>query len=296
MTQGIQSIVDALSVGSTYALLALGLTLVFSVMRLINFAYGIMLVGGAYLLLVAGNAGWPFLAAAVLCVVGVTALSMIVGRIAFRPFIGAPPTTLLITSFAVLLILQYGAILLFGEGPRTVPIPTALRQSFVVGDVVFPAVQLVTIAVSAVVILAFYWLLERTMFGAELRAAAELPDVARLVGLSPNRILMLAFGISGVIAGVAAVLWFSKVGTVTPRSDLLPTLKAFIAIVLGGIGSIRGSVVGGLALGAIEVSMALALPQSALVYSQAIVFMIVIALLLVRPGGLAGGAAQGEAA
>ncbi len=288
MTEVVQHVVDALSVGSTYALLALGLTLVFSVMNLINFAYGMLLVWAAYAAIVLVDADVPFLLMAPLCVLFVTILSMAIGRIAFRPFIGAPPITLLITSFGVLLVIQYLAILFFGERPRVLRLPSFFGDVIQVGDVRIPVLELITIGTAAVVVVLFYALLTRTAFGAQLRAAAELPDVTRLMGVKPDRVLMIAFAISGAIAGVVGLLWFAKVGAVTPRSDLDPTIKAFIALVLGGLGSARGALVGGLGLGGLEVLMAATLPDDALGYSPAIVFAAVIAILVLRPGGLSG--------
>lgn len=284
----LQHTVDGLSVGSTYALLALGLTLVFSVMNLINFAYGILLVASGYAMHVMGGAGMPFPVTVLVCLVLATCLSVAMGKFAFKPFIGAPPPTLLITSLGVLLVLQYVAILLFGEQPRGIGVPDALTSVIRLGSLRVPLLQIVTIASGAVVVGAFYMLLERTSFGAQLRASAEMPDIARLMGVSPDRLLMWVFVISGAIAGLVGILWFAKLGVVSPRADLEPTLKAFIAIVLGGLGSVRGAVIGGLALGFIEVAMAATLPAGALVYAQGIVFAVVIGLLLLRPDGLTG--------
>ena len=290
MTQFVQHVIDALSVGSTYALLALSLTLVFSVMRLINFAFGIMLVWAGYAAIVMLDAGIPFALMVPLCIVFSILLSMVVGRVAFRPFIGAPPITLLITSFGVLLVIQYFAIVAFGEGPRILQLPAFLGEVIHVGSVRLPVLELVTIGTSAVVVLVFYALLELTRFGAQIRASAELPTVARLMGVSPDRVLAIVFAISGAIAGVCGLLWFAKAGAITPRSDLDPTIKAFIALVLGGLGSTRGAVIGGLALGALEVAMSSLLPTGALGYQPAIVLGLVIAILIVRPAGLGGSA------
>jgi branched-chain amino acid transport system permease protein len=288
MSNFIQHVVDALSVGSTYALLALGLTLVFSVMNLINFAYGMMLVWSAYAAYVLLNHGVPFLLMVPLCILFATFVSVVIGRVAFRPFIGAPPITLLITSFGVLLVIQYLAILFFGEQPSILSLPTVFGDVVDIGSVRVPVLELITIGTSAVVVAVFYLVLNRTAFGAQLRAAAELPDVTRLMGVKPDRVLMVAFAISGAIAGVVGLLWFAKVGAITPRSDLDPTIKAFIALVLGGLGSTRGALLGGLALGALEVGLSATLPSSALGYQPAIVFAAVIAILILRPSGLSG--------
>jgi branched-chain amino acid transport system permease protein len=288
MTTFIQHVVDALSVGSTYALLALGLTLVFSVMNLINFAYGMMLVWSAYAAYVMLDHGVPFALMVPLCVLFATLLSMAIGRVAFRPFIGAPAITLLITSFGVLLVIQYLAILFFGEQPRILRLPSFFGDVAVIGSIRVPVLELITIGTAAVVVAVFYLVLDRTAFGAQLRAAAELPDVTRLMGVKPDRVLMVAFAISGAIAGVVGLLWFAKVGAITPRSDLDPTIKAFIALVLGGLGSTRGAILGGLALGALEVALSSTLSGDALGYQPAIVFAAVIAILILRPRGLSG--------
>jgi len=211
-----------------------------------------------------------------------------IGWVAFRPFIGAPPITLLITSFGVLLVIQYIAIVIYGEGPRILQLPALFSKDAHIGAIRVPVLELITIGTGIVVVALFYALLQRTSFGAQLRAAAESPNVARLMGVKPDRVLMIAFAISGAIAGVVGLLWFAKVGALTPRSDLNPTIEAFIAVVLGGLGSIRGALLGGLALGALETLMDVALPNSALGYEQAIVFAVVIALLILRPSGLAG--------
>jgi branched-chain amino acid transport system permease protein len=288
MTALIQHVVDALSVGSTYALLALGLTLVFSVMNLINFAYGMMLVWSGYIAMGVINAGVPFVLMVPIVIGFATLLSMAIGRIAFRPFIGAPPITLLITSFGVLLVIQYIAILIYGEGPRILQLPALFSQDAHIGAIRVPVLELITIGTGVIVVALFYALLQRTSFGAQLRAAAESPNIARLMGVKPDRVLMIAFAISGAIAGVVGLLWFAKVGALTPRSDLNPTIEAFIAVVLGGLGSIRGALLGGLALGALETLMNVVLPNGALGYEQAIVFAAVIGILILRPAGLTG--------
>jgi branched-chain amino acid transport system permease protein len=288
MTVVIQRVVDALSVGSTYALLALGLTLVYSVMNLINFAYGMLLVWTALVAVPLINAGLPAALVAAICLAFATGLSIAMGRVAFRPFLTAPPVTLLITSFGVELVLQYGALLFFGENPRILQVPDFLTQVLFIGGLRIPAIELTTIGTAAIVVVGLYWLLNRTFFGVQIRAAAEQPDVARLMGISPGRVLTVVFAISGLIAGVVGLLWFAKVGAITPRSDLDPTFKAFVAIVLGGLGNTRGAIVGGLVLGGLEVFLSAILPFAALGYSDAIVFLTVIWILLLRPRGLIG--------
>jgi branched-chain amino acid transport system permease protein len=283
-----QRVLDALSVGSTYALLALGLTLVYSVMNLINFAYGMMLVWSAFIAVVLVNANLPAPLVLLACIAFSALLSVGVGRLAFQPFLTAPPVTLLITSFGVELVLQYAAIVVFGENPRILQVPPVFNQVMHLGGVRLPVSELTTIGVAVIVFALLYLVLNRTSFGMQIRAAAELPDIARLMGVSPGTVLTAVFAISGIIAGLVGVLWFAQVGAVTPRSDIDPTFKAFIAIVLGGLGNARGAIVGGLALGAIEVLLSAVLPQNAIGYIDGIVFATVIAILLFRPAGLVG--------
>jgi branched-chain amino acid transport system permease protein len=251
-----------------------------------------MLVWTGYIAIALLDTDIPFVLVVPACIVFATVLSMVIGRLAFRPFIGAPPITLLITSFGVLLVIQYIAILIFGERPRILRLPSLFGDVVEIAGVRVPVLELITIGTGAVVVVIFYALLNRTSFGAQIRAAAELPDVTRLMGVKPDRVLMMAFAISGAIAGVVGLLWFAKVGAITPRSDLDPTIKAFIALVLGGLGSSRGAIIGGLALGALEVLMASTLPDAALGYQPAIVFAAVIAILILRPGGLGGTSAE----
>jgi branched-chain amino acid transport system permease protein len=290
VTTVIQWIVNGLSLGSTYALLALGLMLVFSVMNLINFAYGMLLVWSGYIAIELTNAHVPGVIAVVACIAFTAALSVAIGRVAFRPFLNAPPIALLITSFGVELVVQYIAILAFGENPHVMPSPGFLNKVFDVAGVRVPSIELVTIGTGIVVLGALFVLMQRTTFGIEVRAAAERPDVARLMGVKPARVLTTVFAVSGAIAGIVGLLWFAKLGAITPESDLSPTLEAFVAIVLGGLGTLSGAVAGGFALGALETLMQAVLPSGALDYQDAIVFGLVIAILLLRPGGLAGSA------
>jgi len=284
----LQRILDALSVGSTYALLALGLTLVYSVMNLINFAYGMMLVWSAFIAIVLVNASLPAPFVVLGCILFSALLSVGVGRVAFQPFLTAPPVTLLITSFGVELVLQYAAIFVFGENPRILQVPAEFSEVIHAAGLRLPTSELTTIVAALLVFGLLYIVLNRTRFGLQIRAAAELPDIARLMGVSPTVVLMAVFAISGAIAGLVGVLWFAQVGAVTPRSDIDPTFKAFIAIVLGGLGNVRGAIVGGLVLGALEVFLNAALPSGAIGYTDAIVFAAVIAILLFRPAGLVG--------
>jgi branched-chain amino acid transport system permease protein len=284
----VQHLLDAVSIGSTYSLLALGLTLVFGVMGLVNFAYGTLIVCCGYTISLL--AGWNVnLIPSIVVVIGVaTALSMLMGVVAFRPFVSAPPLTLLLTSFGVALILQALVRMIFGEGPRRVPTPSVLGDGWDVGSVRISAIQVLSVATGIVVVVLLYALLHHTTLGLQMRAYAEDREVARQMGVRTDRVLASAFAISGVIAGIVAMVWLAKIGTVQPSADLTPAIKAFIAIVIGGLGSVRGAVIGGLVLGLFESFLVAYLPSSLLPYGEALAFLLVVAILLLRPQGIAG--------
>jgi branched-chain amino acid transport system permease protein len=292
VTEFAQHVVDALSLGSTYALLGLGLTLLFSVMGLINFAYGDLIVWCGYALSVLQGLGISFWWSIPLIVVFATALSIAIWFLAFRPFEHAPPITLLLTSFGVALVLEAAALLIFGPSPRVYTIPNALSRVWTLEGVRFPLIEIATIGVGACVVVLLTLVLQRTTLGIELLATAENRSVAQLHGVRANRVVMIAFGISGAIAGVVAVLELPRLGAVTSQAGLSPTIAAFVAIILGGLGSVRGAVFGGLALGTLETAFAAWLPSSWLPYRDALVFTLVAALVSLRPAGLAGGIAE----
>jgi branched-chain amino acid transport system permease protein len=288
MTQLIQHFIDALSVGSTYALLALGLTLLFGVMGLINFAYGDVIVWCGYAFSVLASIGVGFWWAIPLVVVWATLLSLAIWYLAFRPFHSASPITLLLSSFGVALALEAAAVMIFGQAPRVVSIPDGLSHVIFIGGLRMPVIEIVTLATGAVVVISLFLLLNRTTLGLEVLATAENRSIAELLGVRGGRTIFAVFAISGVLVGLVAVLWLAPLGAVTPTVGLTPTLKAFIAIVLGGLGSIRGAVAGGLGLGALEVFMNAWLPNALLPYQDALVFAAVILIVSLRPGGIAG--------
>jgi branched-chain amino acid transport system permease protein len=292
VTAVLQQAVDALSVGSTYALLALGLTLVFSVMGLINFAYGDLIVWCGYLLSVLESAGVSFWWAIPILILFATVLSLAIWYVAFRPFGNAAPITLLLTSFGVALALEAAALLIFGPSPRAFGVPDAVGRVWVVGRVRIPLIEAVTILAAAAVVVALDVVLRRTTLGLELVATAENRSVTQLMGVRTGKVLFAAFAISGAIAGIVAVLELPRLGAVTSQAGLSPTISAFVAVILGGLGSIRGAIAGGLALGVLETAFAAWLPSGLLSYQQGLVFVLVIVLVSLRPGGLVGRIAE----
>jgi branched-chain amino acid transport system permease protein len=279
-----QHVIDALTLGSLYALYALGIGLIFGIMGLINFAHGELIMVGAYALVLLGHPAWPLLILATIAVSIVFALAM--ERTAFRPVRGANPATLLITSFAVSYLLQNLAILIEGSQPKGTNVSTWLSQAWTVGSLYVPRLNVVTIVVTVVLLVSLGLFLARTRIGVQMRAAAEDFRMARILGVNANKVIAVSFAISGLLAGIAAYLLVAQTGTVTVDMGSSPVLYAFVATVLGGLGSLRGAVLGGYIFGAITVALQVYLPQSMISYRDAFAFAFVIAMLLVRPQGL----------
>lgn len=279
-----QHVVDALTLGSLFALVGIGIALVFGIMRLVNFAHGELIMVGGYALIVVGHPPWPLVVAATLVVPVLFALAL--ERVAFRPVRGASDATLLVTSFAVSYLLQNLALLIFGATPRTTNLSAPLSQSEVVAGLTIPRLSILTIALTLVLLGLLTAFLNRARAGVQLRAAAEDFQMARILGVRANRVIAMAFGISGLLTGVAALLLVAQSGTVTPTMGLGVLLVAFLSTVLGGMGSLVGAVIGGYLLGALSVGLEAYLPTGLREYRDAFAYAAVIAVLLYRPQGL----------
>lgn len=282
----LQQIVNALSLGGTYALLALGLAVVFSVLGLINFAHGELMTLTGYGIFFAIGAGLPYPVALLVGVLVATVSAMAMERVAFRPLRNSSPTVMLLSSFAVSAMLHVLMQNLISARPKAIPVPDFLTGAVNFGQLQIGAVQLVSIAVTAASLAGLTLFLRRSMLGIAMRAAASDFNVTRLMGINANLVISTAFAISGLLAGIAALLWLFQRGSVDPMMGFLPVLKAFIAVVLGGLGSLSGAVVGGFALGFIEVALRAYLPDQLLPYRDALSLAIVIGILFFRPNGL----------
>jgi branched-chain amino acid transport system permease protein len=280
----VQHVVDAVSVGSLDAMLALGVALVFGVMHLVNFAYGELVMVGGYTIFVTAGLPWPLIVVITVGVVAVAALLM--ERAAFRPVRGASPTTLLVTSFAVSILLQSLAAIGWGRRAKGVDFGSRLAEPITIGGKSIALVDVVSIAVALVLAVGLAVFLKRTWVGVAMRGAAENFVMARLLGVSANMIIAVAFALSGVLAAASALLLVASTGTVSPTMGLQPVLIGFVATVIGGIGSLIGAALGGFLLGVVTVTLQIVLPDSSRGYRDAFVFGVVILILLVRPGGL----------
>ncbi len=284
MSQAIQILVDALSVGALYALSALGIGLIFGIMRLINFAHGEFIALGAYLLMVMGGLWVPL--AIVLMVAAIAVLAMSTERIAFRPVRNADPATMLVTSFAVSFLLQNLYRLIWGSRPLGFDFLSVLGTPLLIGEVRIPTLQLMTLGVTVLLLVALVLFLTRTHFGIEMRAAAVNFRMSRLLGVRADRVISVAFAMSGVLAAAVAAMHLSQTGSLTPVMGLQLALVGFVSTIVGGMGSLPGAVLGGFFIGIVTVLLQSALPLDLRPYRDAFVFGIVILVLLVRPQGL----------
>jgi len=317
----IQQIVNALSVGSLYALMAVGLAMVFGILRLINFAHGDLMMIAAYLAVFSLGAGLPLEAAVPLMVLGTVGIGLLMERIAYRPIRGAPDVAVLLTSFAVGQILQNGTLLttrLVGK-PTLIafPSPEQLNGVIMLGTITISKVNAVSFVAGIVLLGLLSVFVTKTTLGLSMRAAAQDLNAAQLVGIKVNRVVATAFAIGAGLAAVAGFLYAVQAGQINPYMGFTPVLKAFIAAVIGGFGSIAGAILGGYVLGFLEVLVtALAgigdllpagsvspevrgflqqwLPSSLGSYRDAIVFIVLILVLLVRPQGILGRHDEGE--
>ncbi len=290
-----QQTINALAIGSLYALVSIGLSLIFGILRMANFAHGDMMMAGAFGTLLLIKAGVPF-PLAVLGGVLVGALAgAIIERVAYRPVRGSNDVTLLLTSLAVTYILENLGILLFTSSPQNFPLPAVIDDvvSLFDGQLIFTRINVLTLGMTLLALLFLGWFVTRTTMGLGMRAAAEDLGAANIVGLDVNRLIVVAFVLASGFAGLAGVLWAAQSGVVEPAMGFTPLLKAFIAAIIGGFGSIPGAVLGGFLLGGLETAIVAYLPSTVTPYRDAIVFALLIGFLLFRPSGIL--KAQGEA-
>lgn len=287
MTDFVQSFVDGIGRGSTYALLALGISLIFGVMHLVNFAHAELITVGAYVayFLSERGLGWWVLAPAI--VVSAVGASVVVERGVFRWVRGADPFTMLLASFALEQLSHALWAVFVSPTKQSFPGPGWVFDTWTVGGIRLEVMDVVTIAVTGVVLAATAFVFRRTLFGIAVRAASEDFDAARLMGVRADRVISGAFAFAGLLAGIAAVLVLMRSPSAEPTlgSDYL--VKAVVAAIIGGLGSFTGAVVGGLTLGLAEVMLRGYLPDGTWDrLTDAVVFVLVAALFIVRPQGL----------
>jgi branched-chain amino acid transport system permease protein len=285
----LQQLINAVSMGSLYALMAIGLAMVFGILRLINFAHGDLIMVGSYGVLLLNAAGLPFLAAAAVGAALSGAAGLLMERLAYRPIRGAGDVAMLLNSFAVTILLENLGIMIFTAKSRAFPAPDALNAVVELGAVRVSSLSLISIGITGVLLVLLTIFVTKTEIGISLRATAQDLVAARLMGINVNKVIAAAFLIGSCLAGVVGVLWSARIGKVDPLMGFNPVLKAFVASVVGGLGSIPGAILGGYLLGVIEVLLQGLLPSNLAPFRDAFVFVLLIVLLLFRPNGIMGG-------
>ena len=281
----VTQVLNGLQLGSIYALVALGYTMVYGIILLLNFAHGDIIMVGAYISwLVMSKLGLNPAIAVVLSIAGCMLLGVLIDKVAYAPLRDAPRLSILITAIGVSYFLENGSQLLFGADAKVVPAYTSV-SNIQVGDLTLSFSAIVTVVVTAVATVGLTFLVQKTKLGKAMRAVSEDMGAARLMGINVNTTISFTFAVGSALAGIGAVLYCMAYTQAIPTMGIMLGTKAFVAAVLGGIGSIPGAVIGGLLVGFAEVFVS-AIGLS--VWQDAVVFLLLIVVLIVKPTGLLG--------
>lgn len=281
----IEQLINGLRTGSIYALIAIGYTMVYGIAKMINFAHGDIIMVGAYALYFSISVlGLPVPVALVITVIVCAVLGVVIEKVAYKPLRSAPPLAVLITAIGMSFFLQSASLLIFGSTP--IPFQSVIPNvNISVGPVVISSITVVTLIVTAIAMILLTLFVNKTKMGSAMRAVSEDKGAAELMGINVNSTISLTFAIGSALAAVAGVLYICQYQSMKPTLGALPGIKAFVAAVLGGIGSVPGAMLGGILLGLIE-SVSKAYISTEL--ADAIVFGVLIVVLLFRPSGLLG--------
>jgi len=284
----LQHLTNALALGSLYALIAIGYTMVYGILRLINFAHGEVFMVGSYIAFYAVTLfllPWP---AAFIVALGLTGiLGVLIERAAYRPLRNSPRISILISAIGVSFLMQNLAIVIFGGRPKAFPVPPFMDQVLVFGEVMVMNVSIIIPVITIILLIVLHYIIQKTKTGIAMRAVSTDLPAARLMGIDVNKVVSFTFAVGTVLAAVGGVMWALRYPQLHPTMGLMPGLKCFIAAVIGGIGSISGAVLGGLLLGFIEIMIIAALPELT-GYRDAFAFILLIIVLLSKPSGLLG--------
>ena len=284
LTTILQHCLTGISLGGAYALIAIGYTMVYGILRLINFAHGdIFMMAGYFMIFAMASIPWPI--AIPLVILGTVVLGVVIERAAYKPLRTAPRMSIMISAIGVSYLLQNLATYLFTAIPKGYPEIPFLKRIFKIGDLSASLVTFITPVLTIVLVLLLMALINHTKVGMAMRAVSKDFETSRLMGIKINTIISITFVIGSAWAAVGSILYFTDRMSVTPFSGTLPGLKCFVAAVFGGIGSIPGAVVGGFVIGICE-TLLVAMGYST--FSDAFTFLLLIVMLLFRPTGLFG--------
>ncbi|MBR2660750.1 MAG: branched-chain amino acid ABC transporter permease [Clostridiales bacterium] len=281
-------LISAVKLGSIYALVAIGYSIVYSIMGMINFAHGELLMIATFSLWVLLNAGVPFALAVALAILVTALFGILIERIAYRSIRDAGESTQIITSLAVSIFLEALCQAIFNSSSKALIIPDFFSKTFRILDTTVSVIDVVTLACTLILTLAVVLIIRRTAVGKAMRAVADNMEAADLMGIDKNRIITAAFVIGSVLAAVAGILYSGKYTSFSNDMGFMLGVKAFIAAVLGGLGSLTGAVTGGYIMAVLEVFFSGYLPRGVVSYQTAFTFLVLILVLLVRPNGLFG--------
>ena len=285
MDKLIQTLISGLSLGSIYALIALGYTMVYGIAKMLNFAHGDIIMVGAYAVITAVfTMGLPPFIAILISIALCALLGIVIEFLAYRPLRQAQPLAVLITAIGVSYLLQNLALLIYGSEQKAFPTIVAL-PTVRIGGVYIDGITLATLVVTAVIMVALSLFINKTRMGKAMRAVSEDKEAAELMGISVNRTITVTFAIGSALAGVAAIFYGAAYTYIRPTTGAMPGIKAFTAAVFGGIGSIPGAMLGGILLGVIE---QLSKTYISTLWADAIVFGVLVVVLVVKPTGLLG--------
>ena len=283
-----QNCVTGISLGSAYALIAIGYTMVYGILRLINFAHGdIFMMAGYFTIFAVVDFHMPWYIAILFVIIATVVLGVAIEKAAYKPLRNAPRMSIMISAIGVSFLLENLATYLFTGLPRSFPELGFLQHVFKIGGVSAPVVTFITPVVTLLLLAALMYLVNHTKVGMAMRAVSKDIEAARLMGIEINRIISITFVIGCSLAAISAILYFSPRPMVYPFSGVMPGLKCFVAAVLGGIGNIPGAVIGGFLIGIAETFLVALIP-SMTGYSDAFTFVLLIVMLLFRPTGLLG--------
>ena len=285
MTHFIQTLISGLSLGSIYALIALGYTMVYGIAKMLNFAHGDIIMIGAYAGIIAvGQMNLPPLAAGLISILICALLGVLIEFLAYKPLRQAPPLSVLITAIGVSYFLQNLALILFGSQQKAYP-TLAVMSHYTIGGVTVDGISILTLLVTAVIMVVLTFFINKTRLGKAMRAVSEDKAAASLMGISVNGTITLTFAIGSALAAVASIFYGMSYVYIKPTTGAMPGIKAFTAAVFGGIGSVPGAMLGGILLGVIE---QLSKTYISTLWSDAIVFGVLVLVLVVKPTGLLG--------
>ena len=283
----LQYLINGISIGAVYAIIALGYTMVYGIAKMLNFAHGDVIMVGAYISYCVTNyLGLPVIVSVLAAVAVCTLLGIIIEGLAYKPLRGVPSLAVLITAIGVSYFLQNLAQLIWGSAPKNFKSIVSMAPiSLFGGQLIITGEVIITILASAAIMVGLHLFTTRTRTGKAMRAVSEDRDAAQLMGINVNQTISMTFAIGSALAAIAGVLLCSTVPTLMPTTGAMPGIRAFTAAVFGGIGSIPGAMLGGILLGLIETFSKAYLSTQ---FSDAIVFLVLIVILLVKPSGLLG--------